>query len=95
MREYEFILILTPAIDAGDTKKIDTLVAKLFGAQSKAIKSTEVMGKKKLSYPINKEHEGVYVLLKLSADRIDAGKIGKQVKLMPEIMRYMLTLAKE
>jgi ribosomal protein S6 len=95
MRTYELMVILKPEFDPGDEKKIKAVIAKLLGAQAKAIVSTEIVGKKHLSYPIQKMSEGTYTLTKLNSARIDLSLIEKQVKLMPEILRQMVTLAKE
>jgi small subunit ribosomal protein S6 len=95
MRTYELMLILTPETDPTDTKKITETVNKLLGVQAKSVEKVEIIGKKRLSYPIRKLSEGVYVLAKLKSERIDLAPIEKTVRLIPEVLRHMVSLVKE
>jgi small subunit ribosomal protein S6 len=90
MRSYEMMLIIRPDIDVTDTKKINTLIMKFLGPNAGFMKDMNVVGKKKLQYPIEKQLEGIYVMAKLSAERIDVSYLDKQMKMMSEIMRYLL-----
>jgi ribosomal protein S6 len=95
MQKYEFMVMLMPDIDPTDSKKIDAIIVKMLGENKKAHKETIIIGKKPLAYEIRKQSQAVYVLAKLEAESIKAGDIQKVVKLMPEVLRYMLTIAKE
>ena len=90
MGSYELMIILRPDIDPTDNKKRDSILEKLLGADAKYIKETVSMGKKRLAYEIDKNHEGVYNLVKLEAPHLEAGLMRKQAKLMPEIVRFLL-----
>lgn len=84
------MVIFDPSLDAADTKKRDILIGKLLGEQAKFIKDKITLGKKQLAYDINKQKEGLYCLFKLDGPRIDMTILEKQVKLMPEVIRYLL-----
>lgn len=92
MRTYELMVIIDPKIDTKDTKTLEGLVKKLLGDQSSSIKEFTHMGKRELSYKMNHLSEGVYVLVKLEANSISVDPVEKQMKLMPEIVRYLLTV---
>jgi ribosomal protein S6 len=89
------MVMLMPDIDPTDSKKIDAILVKMLGVDKKALKETTIIGKKTLEYEIRKQTQAVYVLAKLEAESIKAGDIQKVVKLMPEVLRYMLTVEKE
>ena len=95
MRQYEFMVMLMPDVDPTDSKKIESILGKMLGAHKKALKETTVIGKKTLAYEIRKQTQAVYVLAKLESESIKAGDIEKNVKLMPEVLRHMLTIVKE
>ncbi|MFC1646749.1 30S ribosomal protein S6 [Patescibacteria group bacterium] len=95
MRAYELMLVFDPAVDPSDTKKINSLVEKFLGENAKFIKNTEIIGKKKLRYSINKNMEGVYALVTLEASSIDTVHMVKQDKLMTEIVRFLFTVKKK
>jgi small subunit ribosomal protein S6 len=90
MRKYELMTIMHADTDPTDTKKRDSILAKLLGDDVKYVTKTESMGKKKLAYPINKKDEGVYCLTNLEAPAIQGSLITKNAKLMPEVVRFML-----
>lgn len=86
------MLILRPEFDPKDTKKIEELVKKLSSGSQVKEMETNVLGKKMLAYPIKKQKEGVYVLVKLSGDSIKSAILENQAKLMPEVLRLMLVV---
>ncbi|OGG01884.1 30S ribosomal protein S6 [Candidatus Gottesmanbacteria bacterium RBG_16_52_11] len=90
MRTYEMVVIMSPDIDAKDDKKHRQLVNKLLGSYAEGIEEFGIIGKKVLGYPIAKQNEGVYVQLKIKSDSVRISEIQKQMKLMPEIIRFML-----
>jgi ribosomal protein S6 len=89
------MVMLMPDVDPTDSKKIDGILAKMLGNEKKSLKEVTVVGKKTLEYEIRKQTQAVYVLANLESESIKAGDIEKNVKLMPEVLRYMLTIAKE
>jgi small subunit ribosomal protein S6 len=92
MREYELMIVMRPEIDPTDSKKVGNIVAKMLGSQAKTIITTEIIGKKRLAYIIQKCIEGIYVLVTLKTEHIEMQSVEKQVKLMPEIIRHLITV---
>jgi small subunit ribosomal protein S6 len=90
MKKYELMVILNPVIDPTDTKKIDGIVQKILGNEAKYIKTKNIWGKKPLAYEIHHFKEGIYILYTLEAPKIDIMHIGKQAKMMTDIIRYSL-----
>jgi len=89
------MVMLMPDIDPTDSKKIDGILSKMLGGDKKSLKEMTVIGKKTLEYEIRKQTQAVYVIAKIESESIKAGDIQKTVKLMPEVLRYMLTVEKE
>lgn len=90
MRTYELMLILLPTIEEKDSKKHDELIKKLTSGTSAQVKEITVLGKKTLQFSIAKQHEGLYLLIKLEATNLAAGSLTKQAKLIPEVIRLLL-----
>jgi small subunit ribosomal protein S6 len=90
MRQYEMTLILVPAIDPADEKKVAAVVKKVLTGNEATIKTQVIQGKKQLAYPIKKITEGVYVRLELSSKALSSGLMQNQVKLTPEVLRFLL-----
>lgn len=91
MRTYELMLILTHGFDADSEKKREEVVKKLLGDKV-AIPEITSWGKKELAYPIKKQTEGVYLLATVEADGLLVGEVEKQARLIPDVLRYLLTV---
>lgn len=91
MRSYMLTLILAPDTDVTDTKGVDALVKKFVGELG-TVKDVTVMGKKKLTYPMKKQLEGVFVNATLEASGLKISHLGKQANTTNEVLRYMLTV---
>lgn len=90
MRKYECVVIFDPSLDPTDTKKRDQLISKMFTDGQNVVEVVD-WGKKQFQFPIRKQTEGVYVLVKLEAERINSGELMKRIKLEPMVLRYLLT----
>lgn len=99
-RAYEMIVLVRPASPERargepdfpkDTKAAETLIKKLIG-DGVTIKELTPLGKKQLAYPIKKQTEAVYLLATIEADGLVVGEVEKQARLMPDVLRYLLTV---
>jgi len=71
-----------------DEKPIKELVVKFIG--DRELKELTVIGKKRLAYPINKQTEGVYVVVTFAGAPLKVVELEKQVRTGTDILRYLL-----
>jgi small subunit ribosomal protein S6 len=57
--------------------------------------NVEFWSKRELSYEIKKYTEGVYILAEFTADTISTGDVQNKAKLIPEILRFLITQKQE
>ncbi len=88
-RSYELMLVLRPELEVTD-KSATELVEKLVAGEAKVV-STSLLGKKLLAYPIKKQIQGVYVLVKLEGAHARVSEIEKRVQMGTEVLRFLLT----
>lgn len=67
-------------------KKLDKLVKDSKGT----INSTDSWGKRHLAYPIKKHEEGYYIVYQLTLDSDRVDNFQKELKLMNDILRFLL-----
>ena len=95
MNYYETLFIVHPALESGRLKDIITGVEdnlkKLGGNQL----SIELWGKKKLSYLIDKQKYGTYVLLQFSGEGKGNGELAVELEHNPNILAYLTTSIEE
>ncbi len=88
------MIVLRPDSGITDETSAGSFIQNLLGSKAR-IQSITFIGKKALAYEIDKISEGLYVLAKLSAEKLLTGDIDKKIKLEPKVMRYLLTTLEE
>jgi len=90
INHYELMVILKPLlpedIRSGIQKRIEKYVKEAKGE----IASTDVWGKRHLAYAIKKHDEGYYIVYKLSLGSEFTDKFQSELKLMNDILRFIL-----
>ena len=92
MKKYELMVILKPMlpedIRAGILQRVDKLVKTHKGK----IDKTDTWGKRHLAYAIKKHEEGYYVIYQLAMEAGEIAEFQKQLKLMADVLRFLLTV---
>ncbi len=90
MRTYEALYIVSPELEDDGiqtvTQEVDALVTKHEGT----IVRSEIWGKRKLAYPVKKQTDGVYVLLRFTALPEFITRLEAHFKLAEPIIRYLV-----
>lgn len=84
------MVVLTPDGGWDDEKLQKSFLEKLLSGTGATIKTVTALGKKHLAYPIKKQAEGFYLLVQVEGI-IKAGDLEKQTRLVPGVLRYLLT----
>ena len=94
MRDYEIVYIFrssfTPEqIDA----KLERYHALITGVDGGQITAVEQWGKRQLSYPIDKEPNGFYVVAQFTSDPSALSELERILKLEDDLLRYLIVLS--
>ena len=84
---YELTLILSPEVSKEDEI---SQVKKLVEKQGVKVTAEESWGKRILSYPINKQKEGIYVFLTVSGIGTAVHNMQSSLRTRESILRYLL-----
>lgn len=92
MKNYELTFILKP--DLSDKVRDDMVikVKKWIEELKGKVKSTDIWGKKILSYRILKYLEGYYVFVLLEMMPNEVGKLDRKLKLDDSVLRYLIVI---
>ena len=87
MRPYEMMVLVSAELEdpKEELAKVEEVVRSLGGEVTK----TDVWGKKRLAYPIDKKTEGVYALCNFSLDPDQLVEMNRVLGLRPNIYRQM------
>ena len=92
MRSYELVCIVQPDLDeTAFNEAVDKVKGWIADAGGKVDK-TDVWGKRKLAYLIQKQREGQYVLLNITMPPEATAELERNIRFLEPVMRHMLTV---
>jgi len=90
MRNYELMLIVRPSLDLEAAVEAAKKVAEQVESLGGQAADTQVLGRRKLAYPIEKQAEGTYILLNLTMPPAALKELDFNLKLNENLLRYLL-----
>lgn len=89
MRKYEVMYIIRPDVEQETVQAIVDKFNGIIGNGGEVTK-TDVMGKRRLAYEINKFRDGYYVLVNFNASPEVVAELDRVMKITDEIIRYLI-----
>jgi len=90
MPKYELMYILSSAVTDNDVPTVATEVDKFLKDNGGTVLTQEMMGKKKLAYPIKKTRNGFYVLETFNLEGRKLQPLDDKLRSMEPIIRYLV-----
>ena len=90
MRTYEALYIVAPELDDDAIQTVAQEVEALVTKNEGTIVRSEIWGKRKLAYPVQKHTDGCYVLLRFTANPEFVARLEGYFKLSEPIIRYLV-----
>jgi small subunit ribosomal protein S6 len=90
VNSYELLFITEPALDQERLATIQDRIAGLIKAGQGTVESIDDWGVRRLAYKINKSDEGRYQLINFQCDSAQIATIDKQVRIMQDVMRFVV-----
>ena len=87
MRQYELMVILDPGIDE---RTVAPSLEKFLGVIRNAggeIENTDIWGKRRLAYDIDKNSEGIYAVVDLTAKTETVKELERQLGIAESVLR--------
>lgn len=94
LEHYELLFIVPGSTDAKEVPAIKDKVAALISKSEGKITLDKDWEERKFAYKIKQETRGHYWLIEFDADKDKVKDLSHQIKLMPEILRFVLVKAK-
>jgi len=90
LRTYEALYIVRPDVRDDDVQTIAKEVETLLTENGGAIVRSEIWGKRKLAYEVQKCSEGYYILLRFEASPSFVARLENHFRLTDAIIRYLV-----
>jgi len=90
VRNYQMVFIIHPEFDEDQAAGVIDDVKDLISRNDGKVTKVEPWGLRKLAYPIQKQHEGRYVLMELDLEPQKIKEIERVLKLMEPVIRQLI-----
>ncbi len=90
MRAYEFMFILDPTLDDAGSLAVVERVEGILKAQGGQVVSLKPWERRRLAYPIQGHHEGLYMLCYFDAKPEAIVEIESRVRLADGVLRFLI-----
>jgi small subunit ribosomal protein S6 len=92
MRNYEVVFIVHPDLDdSAFTDVVDRVKGWITEADGK-VSNVDLWAKRKLAYPVRKQIEGQYVLMKTQMPPSFCSELERNLRLLEPVLRYLITV---
>ena len=87
MRAYELMVIIDADVDDAGQKAVLARITELVEADGGTIATTDLWGKRRYAYPINKKLEGIYAVLEITTPASNLDEVGRYLRLADDVVR--------
>ncbi|NYJ68361.1 small subunit ribosomal protein S6 [Pseudoclavibacter chungangensis] len=95
MHQYELMVILDPEIDERTVAPSLDKFLNVIRNDGGTIDNTNIWGRRRLAYEINKKAEGIYAVVNFTSTADSANELNRQLKLSEAVMRTKVLRAEE
>ncbi|HEY9843453.1 MAG: 30S ribosomal protein S6 [Candidatus Sericytochromatia bacterium] len=89
-RPYEVMYILDTRLDDEAQGKINTRVQETIAKIGGKVESSETLGRKRLSYPIKKQNDGLYMLTHFEAESRSLKELNRVMNITEGLLRHLV-----
>ena len=95
MREYEVVLIAHPDLDETNLNNTIDKVKSWITDSGGEVSNVDKWGKRRLTFAIQKQREGQYVLVKAGMNPTFTNELERNLRFLEPIMRHMITAVED
>ncbi len=89
MRTYEVVHIAAPNTSDDDLNKLNTQLEQVVADLGGTVTKTDVWGRRKLAYPIEKYDEGLYTVLYIDGTGKEIAEVERRLRVTDLVIRFM------
>ena len=89
MRTYEVVHIAAPNTSDDDLNKLNTQLEQVVADLGGTVTKTDIWGRRKLAYPIEKYDEGLYTVLYIDGTGKEIAEVERRLRVTDLVIRFM------
>ena len=90
MRSYELVFIVRPDVQGDDLSAVTERVTGLVERSGGQVVQVEPWGLRRLAYPIQRQWEGQYVLMRLDMEPRGVAALERDLRLVEPVIRHLV-----
>ena len=90
MRAYELMVIVDGDVDDAGQKAVLERIGDLIGADGGKVATTDLWGRRRYAYPINKKLEGIYSVLEIVTPASNLDTTDRFLRLADDVVRHKI-----
>lgn len=90
MNHYEAVVIIAGSVGEEDLPKIQEEIKGEFDKIKAVMRAKNSLGRRKLAYPIKKQHNGTYFVYNFDAEAETLESFEKAMRLNPQVLRHLV-----
>ncbi len=90
MRAYELMVIVDVDVDDAGVRAVWDRVGELVAQVGGTVASTDLWGRRRYAYPINKKLEGIYAVFELTTPSGELDELDRFLRLADDVVRHKL-----
>jgi small subunit ribosomal protein S6 len=90
MRKYELTFIIHPEVEEKEVESVVEKVRKIIGDDGGKVTDVNHWGRRRLAYPIKKQLEGYYVVMRVELEPSAINELERKLSLTEEVIRHLL-----
>ena len=89
-RNYELMLVINSALTEERLNTVVSGITQFIMGLDGTVTETNMLGKRRLAYPINHQTDGYYVMIHFTARPATGPQLETRLNILEEILRYLL-----
>jgi len=89
-RSYELMYVLNTRLDEEAQTALNTKISDTIKKIGGTIDNTEVFGRRRLAYPIQKQTEGLYMITNFQADSKSLKELNRMMNITEGLLRHLV-----
>ena len=94
MNKYESMIIINPSVDEERINELTQKFTEMINKDGK-VEKTDLVGKKKLAYPVKKNLEGYYVVFYFTANPAIISELERNYRITDDVIKFMTIKVEE
>lgn len=90
MRKYEVMYILRSDLEQEAVQSVVEKFQNIITNNGGEVTKSDLLGKRRLAYEINKARDGIYVLVNFNAEPQVVAELDRVLKISDEVIRYLI-----